>query len=276
MQNGSQVLFEVKVLSEATKLTHKSIKRIQEYEPEEGYHLAFSGGKDSIVTEHLASRANVRYTSHFGMTTIDPPEILKFIKQHYPNVVMHRPEHSMFKLISDVKHSLPLRGSRFCCEYLKEYLGAGEVVMQGIRWEESNKRKQREIFEVDTREYRLHFKMYLNPIIDWLTIDIWDYIDHHGLPYPEAYDNGSHRLGCVGCPVQQAPAHRKDLEMYPRFKNMYLKAIKKAREAKKKNGEYYAIRTRFADEYEALDWWTSGLSIEEYMHNKYKQTKLEL
>ena len=57
---------------------------------------------------------------------------------------------------------------------------------------------------------------------------------------------------------------------------MYLKAIRKARLAKKKNGQFYAIKTRFVDEYEALDWWISGLSIEKYKHNKYKQLKLQL
>jgi len=276
IKNGHEVPFQIKDLSDVSKLTHKSIKRIREYEPEEGYHLAFSGGKDSIVIEHLARRAQVKFTAHMGLTTIDPPEHIRFVKEHYPEVVLHKPEVSMFKLISEVKHGLPLRGSRWCCEYLKEYLGEGELVMQGIRWEESTNRANREIFEVDNREYRLHFKMYLNPIIDWLTVDVWEYIDNHKLPYPEVYDTGQGRIGCVACPAQQAKGMAADLEKYPRFRSMYLKAIRKAREAKKKNGEYYAIRTNFKDEYEALEWWVSGLSTEKFLYNKYQQYKLEL
>ena len=76
-----------------------SINLLKANEPKEGYHLAFSGGKDSICILQLAKMAGVKYKAYFYMTTLDPPEILKFIKTYYPEVIWLRPQTSMFKLI---------------------------------------------------------------------------------------------------------------------------------------------------------------------------------
>ena len=63
-----------------------SIKRLKEFEPKEGYYLAFSGGKDSIVIKKLAEIAGVRFDSHYNNTTIDPPELIYFIRKFHPDV----------------------------------------------------------------------------------------------------------------------------------------------------------------------------------------------
>lgn len=62
----------------------KAIKRIQLYEPEEGYYLCFSGGKDSCVIKALADMAGVKYDAHYSVSSVDPPELVRFIKDNYP------------------------------------------------------------------------------------------------------------------------------------------------------------------------------------------------
>jgi len=69
-----------------------AIAVIKEYEPPEGYHVAFSGGKDSIVVYDLVKKAKVKHQAYFAMTTVDPPELLKFIKKSYPEVKWVRPK----------------------------------------------------------------------------------------------------------------------------------------------------------------------------------------
>ena len=53
----------------------------------DGYHLAFSGGKDSMVLYHLAKMAGVKFKAHMQVTTIDPPELMQFVRANYPDVV---------------------------------------------------------------------------------------------------------------------------------------------------------------------------------------------
>ena len=236
----------------------RSIEIIKNHEPKEGYHLAFSGGKDSICIYHLAKMAKVKFTPYFYMTTLDPPDVLKFIKKFYPEVKWLKPELSMFQLIE--KKGLPIRIGRWCCEYLKEGYGAGEFVMTGVRRSESPKRKTYPIY------LKQKDKQILNPIIDWLDADVWRFIRENKLPFPEIYLGCNSRIGCIGCPMNPKRA-RIDLEKYPRFKNAYLKAIRKRMAQGKMD--------KFESAEEVLEWWTSGESMINFREKK-KQLALDL
>ena len=76
-----------------------AIDRLRYFEPPEGYYLAFSGGKDSQTIYHLAKEAGVKFDAHFNLTTIDPPELVHFIKDNYPDVIIDRPKKTMWELI---------------------------------------------------------------------------------------------------------------------------------------------------------------------------------
>jgi len=56
---------------------------LREYEPTEGYYLAFSGGKDSIVCYDLLLKSGCKFDAHYSVTTIDPPELMRYMKEHY-------------------------------------------------------------------------------------------------------------------------------------------------------------------------------------------------
>lgn len=59
---------------------------------EEGYFLAFSGGKDSQVLLWLAKQANVRYKAYYSVTTNDPPANVRFIRENYSEVTFLHPK----------------------------------------------------------------------------------------------------------------------------------------------------------------------------------------
>lgn len=65
------------------------IERIKTFEPPEGYFLAFSGGKDSVVIKALADMAGVKYDAHYQITSVDPPELVRFVKT-FDDVSMDR------------------------------------------------------------------------------------------------------------------------------------------------------------------------------------------
>lgn len=124
-----------------------AIDRLKSFEPPEGYYLAFSGGKDSVVIKALADMAGVKYDAHYSLTTVDPPELVRFIKEKHPDVSIEPPKDkdgnyvSMWSLIRKKKIP-PFRTTRYCCEVLKESSGYGRMTVTGVRWAESSNRKR--------------------------------------------------------------------------------------------------------------------------------------
>ncbi len=122
-----------------------AIERLQTFEPPEGYYLAFSGGKDSVVIKALADMAGVKYDAHYNLTSVDPPELVQFIKT-FDDVQIEIPKDkegkriTMWNLIPKKKMP-PTQLIRYCCKELKEYGGKGRMTITGVRWAESSNRK---------------------------------------------------------------------------------------------------------------------------------------
>lgn len=128
-----------------------TLDRIKTFEPEEGYYLAFSGGKDSQCIYHLCKMAGVKFDAHYRVTSVDPPELVRFIKEKYPDVAREIPRDdegkpiTMWNLIPKNKMP-PTRIVRYCCKDLKESGGKDRVTMTGVRWAESVNRKRNQGF----------------------------------------------------------------------------------------------------------------------------------
>lgn len=133
--------------SNGMDMVEKAILRLQTYEPLEGYHLAFSGGKDSCAIKMLADLAGVEYKAHYSVTGVDPPELCYFIKEKHPDVIWDIPRDrdgrriTMWSLI-EKKGMPPTRRIRYCCQALKESQGKGKLTITGVRWAESSRRKR--------------------------------------------------------------------------------------------------------------------------------------
>lgn len=258
----------IKIDTEKVKI---AIERLRAFEPEDGYYLAYSGGKDSDCIKILAYLACVKFEAVHNLTTVDAPETVYYIKTQ-SDVRIESPEFSMWQLI--VKKGFPpTRLIRYCCSELKERGGQGKVTITGVRWAESAKRKesaglvniigkpkttQRDasasnldyrinkmdglILNDDNDESRRFVehcyrtrKTMVNPIVDWSDKDVWEFLKYYGCESNPLYQCGFNRIGCIGCPM--AGKHRYfEFERYPKYKALYIKAFDRMVKARAERG----------------------------------------
>lgn len=223
-----------------------AVERLREFCPPEGYYVAFGGGKDSIVVRDLIRLADVKCDLHYHVTTVDPPELLHYIRQYHPDVQWDRPEKTMWQLIVD-RRMPPTRMVRYCCEALKETGGKDRTVVTGVRWAESARRSHRGMFETCKR---VSTRRFLHPIIDWTTADVWEYIRSNHLPYCSLYDEGFDRIGCIMCPMAEKQRHQHAVR-WPKYAAAYKRAMDKMVAKRIADG----LPTQWKDGQEAYNWW---------------------
>ena len=221
-------------LSKKTDIAIERLRFGEKHSRGKPLYLCQSGGNDSCVIEHLAKRSGVPFISNHNLPGIDHPELVRHLRRHYPNTIIHRAEKTFGEFMID-RGFPPLRQIRWCCELLKEGAGEGVVVI-GIRWAESNRRKSRRWFEACRRDKA---KNYLSPIIDWSDSDVWEYIHHHKLPYCELYDapHNYHRLGCLMCPMASKHQRKRESIAYPGYKKLYMRWFERLYEHRKATGK---------------------------------------
>ena len=130
------------MMSELSKKVETAIGRMKAFEPPDGYEVGFSGGKDSCVVDALAKMAGVKFVKRYRVTSVDPPELVQFIKEQHPDAIREVPRYpdgspiTMWNLIPK-KLMPPTRMVRYCCDKLKESAGTGKLTITGVRWAES-------------------------------------------------------------------------------------------------------------------------------------------
>ena len=238
-------------------LVSHGVDLLREWEPPEGYYGCFSGGKDSLVIKELARQAGVKVVWHYNVTTIDPPELVRYIRKEHPGVVWDRPRFgNFFRRASEVK-GFPTRRMRWCCsEYKEAKSPKGAHLIIGIRAEESSKRAK------NWSEVQKHFHTGANtvqPILQWASDEVWDFIRGNSLPYSELYDEGFYRLGCVGCPMAKEANRRKEFARWPVFEQKWKGVFRRVWERRgasvQRNGKPWFGTVYFNTWEEMYDWW---------------------
>jgi phosphoadenosine phosphosulfate reductase len=232
-----------------------AIMRLQEFEPPEGYYLSFSGGKDSIVIKELAKMANVKYEGVMNLTTIDPPDLIWFVKKYHPDIKIDHPQIPFLKRLET--KGFPLRQRRWCCEEYKERGGEGRFVVTGVRWAESPKRRTRMMIERCTKRRSKHF---LHVIIDWSNEEVWEFIREKQLPYCNLYDLGWKRIGCLFCPFQDNSTKKRGVERYPKYVELFRISFNRFYQNKKIAGQHAVDRWENGDK--MFEWWLYNIPRE--------------
>ena len=198
----------------------------------------------------------------------------------------------MWNLIT-TKMIPPTRLARYCCSELKETGCANRMIATGVRWAESNQRRERGAFENiarskhdkikvtdekmlltdndDTRrlfeQCQMKAKTVVNPIIDWEDNDIWDYYWNECRTHNPLYEMGYYRVGCIGCPMA-GKIRWKEFADFPAYKQAYINAFDTMVKIRKQKG--LPNKRNWVSGEEVFFWWmedrnTPGqISLEEY------------
>ena len=249
--------------------------------------ITYSGGKDSDVLLRLAENSGIKFEVLHSLTTADAPETVRhvfaaFRRMEEKGIKCDIDAHvqpdgkriTMWNLIPK-KMMPPTRLVRYCCAILKEGGGRGRFIATGVRWAESQKRKNgRGLIEVQPRDPKKKFmliedndearrqfencqmkgKRVVNPIIGWATNDVLDYITDLRIPMNPLYSRGFSRVGCIGCP-NAGKCRKMEFEMYPKIKLAYIRAFDRMLEERRRRGKMDGGMRWGETGLDVFNWW---------------------
>lgn len=235
-----------------------AIHQINRYLAGRNHVGGFSGGKDSVVIKRLAEMSGIDVSWTYNVTGIDPPELIRFIKQRHADVSWRFPKKPFFARVPE--KGMPTRGFRWCCEEYKEArLPRGTVFVAGIRAEESPRRAR------DWGAFTTHKRSntsVLSPILDWNEGDVWAFIEQENLPYCSLYDEDFSRLGCVGCPLSSVKAKCREFGRWPKYKRLWWVACQELWDRRKgtrqRDGREWFASALFYGPDDFFDWWLNN------------------
>ena len=231
-----------------------AIKLLREH-GEAGYDGCFSGGKDSCVIKALAAMADVEAKWTYNVTTIDPPELVRFIRAEHGDVAWwSRHGRGFFREMR--QRGIPSRRIRWCCSVFKERrLSCDRPAIMGIRAAESPRRRATwQIATIHTSSKQF----VINPILAWTERDVWEFIGAHGIAYCGLYDEGFRRLGCVGCPMARPKLRHREFERWPKLRDAWRRTFGLLWD----EGRYCQYwHDRFESAQELWEWWLSDESV---------------
>lgn len=206
------------ILSQWVSLTIKQIFEIyQKYKNKvDVFYVAFSGGKDSIVTLDLVQRTlpHNKFKVLFGDTGMEFPDTYKTIEH-----IKFYCENNQIDFIRSVSHikpedtwkcfGPPATVNRWCCSVHKtspQILALREITDKsnftglafiGVRASESAARSDYDYISLGEK----HKGQYsCNPILEWNSAELFLYIFSENLYMNDAYKKGNRRAGCLVCP----------------------------------------------------------------------------
>lgn len=180
------------------------------------FYVAFSGGKDSIVTLDLVQKAlpHNSFKVLFGDTGMEFPDTYQTVDHienycNQANIEFIRSKSDFTPKYTWSKFGPPSTVNRWCCSVhktapqilaLRESTGITDftgLAFIGVRASESIARSDYDYISLGEK----HKGQYsCNPILEWNSAELFLYIYNSNLYINKAYKKGNRRAGCLVCP----------------------------------------------------------------------------
>lgn len=206
------------------------------------FYVAFSGGKDSIVTLDLVQRAlpHNRFKVLFGDTGMEFPDTYNIVKEIRDYCSENGIEflRAKSKLLTEKTWNLfgpPAVTIRWCCsvhktspqimllQELTGNQGFTGMAFTGIRGDESVSRSEYEGVSFGGKhrgQYSCH------PILEWNSAELFSYIYQEQLLINTAYKKGNSRAGCLVCPMSSGKHEFMKMKCYPDEMTFFIDKIR--------------------------------------------------
>ncbi|WP_273401277.1 phosphoadenosine phosphosulfate reductase family protein [Traorella massiliensis] len=203
------------------KITQETIKKVYntyvDYQDKvDVFYVAFSGGKDSIVTLDIVQRAlpHNKFKVLFGDTGMEFPDTYDAVnkiekKCQEQGIEFIRAKSKLSPCESWKMFGPPATVTRWCCSVhktapqvltLRELTGKTDftgMAFIGVRASESLSRSEYDYVSLGEK----HKGQYnCNPILEWNSAELYLYIYSNDIFLNEAYKKGNRRAGCLVCP----------------------------------------------------------------------------
>jgi phosphoadenosine phosphosulfate reductase len=219
------------------------------------FHVAFSGGKDSLVLLDLAKKALPKgsFVVVFGDTGMEFPDTYDAIKKTKQQCFEEEIPFYIAKSHLDPKESWkifgpPSRVLRWCCSVhkstpqmlkMREITGKEDysgLAFVGVRAHESATRSEYDYFN-EGKKIKGQFSH--NSILEWTSAEVWLYIYANGVLINEAYKKGSARVGCICCPMGGGKSGYVEYKNYTDNVRSYFEIIKNSNGRRNVNVDEY-------------------------------------
>ncbi len=135
-------------------------------------------------TYDAMERTREKYGINIEVLFPDSTEVEEMVTSHGVNLFYKSVENR--RLCCQVRKTNPLNG----------FLKTLDAWITSIRADQTEQRADSTKFEIDY----LHGKMLkINPILDWTTDQVWDYVRKNDVPYNKLHDMGYPSIGCAPC-----------------------------------------------------------------------------
>lgn len=174
------------------------------------FAISFSGAEDVVLIE-LASKLQPNppvFTLDTGRLHPQTYQFMEKVRLHYSLSLetLHPNPESLSELVNNKGlYSFYADGHEECCgirkvEPLRAKLAGLDAWITGQRRDQSPSRAEVPVIQIDSNfSTESHQLIKVNPLANWSSEDVWNYIQMFDVPYNQLHQQGYISIGCEPC-----------------------------------------------------------------------------
>lgn len=201
------VTANTEVLENAESSAIRFVREVAEQNPHLVANISYSGGKDSLATLLVVTKALGKVAMLFADTGLEFPETYANVEEasrRYGLDIIRTDGRTQFRETFE-RQGPPAVNARWCCRVCKltpvenlirEQWGECLSFIGQRRYESATRAQSKRVW----RNSSVHSQLSAAPIHNWTALHVWLYLMREHAPYNILYERRLDRIGCFMCP----------------------------------------------------------------------------